>query len=53
MKTHLAQTVLLEKSSNPEIYNIDGYNYFKIADLGEALGFAVAYDEATRTVEIL
>ncbi len=31
-------------------YEIDGYNYFKLRDLGEALDFGVDFDAATRTV---
>ena len=31
-------------------YNIDGYNYFKLCDLGEALGFYVGYNEVSRTM---
>ncbi len=31
-------------------YNVDGYNYFKLVDLGNAFGFAVEYEAATRTV---
>ena len=34
----------------PDAYNIDGNNYFKLADLGAILGFEVGYDEATRTI---
>lgn len=33
-------------------YNINGNNYFKLRDLGSALGFAVTWDEASRTVNI-
>lgn len=33
-------------------YNIGGNNYFKLRDLGSALGFAVTWDEASRTVNI-
>jgi len=36
-----------------QVYNIGGNNYFKLADLGDALGFAYSYDVATRTVNIL
>lgn len=32
------------------VYNIGGSNYFKLRDLGEALGFDVGYDAATGTV---
>ena len=31
------------------VYNIGGNNYFKLRDLGEALGFAVYYDADTNT----
>ncbi len=31
-------------------YNLGGNNFFKLADLGKALGFGVSYDEATRTM---
>ena len=30
-------------------YNIGGYNYFKLRDLGDAVGFLVDYDETTNT----
>lgn len=33
-------------------YNIDGYNYFKLRDLGKALDFGVSWDAATRRVVI-
>lgn len=33
-------------------YNIGGNNYFKLRDLGEALGFTVGWDDATHTVSI-
>ena len=31
-------------------YHLGGNNFFKLADLGEALGFGVAYDDVTRTM---
>ena len=34
-------------------YNIDGYNYFKLRDLGDALGFEVGWDAAQKCVNIL
>lgn len=34
-------------------YNIGGNNYFKLRDLGQALGFNVTWDNDTRTVSIL
>lgn len=33
-------------------YNIGGNNYFKLRDLGSALGFSVGYDEGTRTATV-
>ena len=33
-------------------YKIDGYNYFKLRDLGDALGFGVAWDGENRVVVI-
>lgn len=33
-------------------YNIDGYNYFKLRDLGNAVGFDVGWDEAQKCVNI-
>ncbi len=35
-----------------EAYKIDGYNYFKLRDLGEALGFGVAWDGKNGVVVI-
>ena len=35
-----------------EAFNIGGNNYFKLRDLGDALGFGVDYDEASRTAKI-
>lgn len=33
-------------------YNVGGNNYFKLVDLGGALGFSVSYDASSRTVVI-
>ena len=33
-------------------YNINGNNYFKLRDIGEAVGFSVEWNGVTRTVEI-
>ena len=33
-------------------YNIDGYNYFKLRDLGDALGFEVTWDKTARMIGI-
>lgn len=35
-----------------KVYNIDGYNYFKLRDLGKYLGFDVDYDEAKNEAQI-
>lgn len=35
-----------------EAYSIDGYNYYKLRDLGEAVGFSVDYDEGSDSVMI-
>ena len=34
------------------VFKIDGANYFKLRDLGEALDFHVGYDDETKTVFI-
>lgn len=34
-------------------YNIDGYNYFKLRDLGNAVGFQVDWEEAQKCVNIV
>ena len=33
-------------------YRIDGNNYFKLRDLSKALDFGVAWDEASRTIQV-
>ena len=33
-------------------YNINGNNYFKLRDLGQALGFSVDWNEGTRTIVV-
>lgn len=40
------------KEVKVEAYNIGGYNYFKLGDLAEQIGFGLAWDEATSTVQI-
>ena len=35
------------------VWHIGGYNFFRLRELGEALGFGVDYDEPTRTALIL
>ena len=34
-------------------YLINGNNHYKLRDLGDAVGFAVDYDAASRTIKIL
>ena len=41
-----------QEDSSLAAYNIEGYNYFKLRDLGVALGFKVDYDEDSRTMLI-
>ena len=38
--------------ANLTAYSIDGNNYFKLRDLGEALEFDVGWDAATSTITI-
>ncbi len=38
------------QDANLTAYNVDGNNYFKLVDLGSALGFSVEYEAKTRTV---
>ena len=38
--------------SDLKAYNIGGYNYFKLADLGKALNFGVSYDTESRTIRV-
>lgn len=45
------ETVLINGSKAAlTAYNVDGYNYFKLVDLGDALDFGVDYESKTRTV---
>lgn len=49
-----ASAVLIDGSpASLDAYTIGGSNYFKLRDLGEALGFQVQWDDASRTVSIL
>jgi len=40
------------KAVDCEVYNIGGYNYFRLRDLASALGFGVDYDAAANTALI-
>ena len=46
------QPVVIDGVEHSELgaWNIDGSNYFRLRDLGDALGFRVDYDDVTRTV---
>ncbi len=45
-----ASVYLNGRSLSLTAFEIDGNNYFKLRDLGEALGFGVDWDESTSTV---
>ena len=47
-----AQTITINGEVRDDLsaYNIGGNNYFKLRDLGEAVGFFVDYDPETRTM---
>ena len=49
------QTVLIDgaERSDLSVYNIGGNNYFKLRDLGAALGFHVDYDQPSNTAVIV
>lgn len=42
-----------DKTLTATAYKIDDLNYYKLRDLGEALGFGVDYDKATNTVLLM
>ena len=47
------QTILVNgKKASLSAWTIGGNNYFKLRELGDALGFDVGYAEATRTVTV-
>lgn len=41
------------KAVSMKAYEIDGYNYFQLRDLGEKLGFAVVWDESLKSINII
>ena len=49
------QSVLIngEAVEGISVYNIGGNNYFKLRDLGSALGFTVAFDADANTADVL
>ncbi len=50
-----SQTILIngKERSDLSVYNIGGNNYFKLRDLGVALGFHVDYDQPSNTAIIV
>ena len=49
------QTLVIDgvEKSDLTVWHIGGYNFFRLRELGDALGFDVDYEEATRTALIL
>ena len=48
-----AQKVVLDGAeADLTAYNIDGYNYFKLRDLGTALGFEITWDKEAKLIGI-
>jgi len=48
-----SQTVYVDgQQVTPEVYTINGNNYFKLRDLGELVNFKVAYDSTTQSVNL-
>ena len=46
-------TILVNgQTAQVEVYKIDGMNYFKLRDLGSALGFQVGWDAANNVASI-
>ena len=43
---------LVDQSANVTGYNIAGNNYYKLRDLGEIMGFDVAWNSGTKTISI-
>ena len=51
--TPTASKIYLDgKEASFTVYNIDGNNYFKLRDIGQAFNFGVDFDSATNTVVI-
>ncbi len=45
--------ILIDGQKAPlKAYNIDGNNYFKLRDLGSALGFQISWDTTSQTISI-
>ena len=52
-KASVQKVVLDGEDADLVAYNIGGYNYFKLRDLGEVLGFTVAWDKEARVIDIV
>jgi len=52
IKPTTSKIILDGKEVSFTAYNIDGYNYFKLQEIGEALNFSVDWDDIKRTVII-
>ena len=53
-KAHLSESPVMvnDAEATLEAYNIDGYTYFKLRDLGTALGFEVTWDKEAKMIGI-
>lgn len=49
-----SQAIVIDGATRSDlsVYNIGGSNFFKLRELGDALGFTVGYDQATNTVTV-
>jgi len=47
-----AQILIDGKQARLSAYNIEGNNYFKLRDIGQALNFEVGWDESSKTITI-
>lgn len=48
------QKIMLDgKDATMQAYVIDGYNYFQLRELGENLGFEVAWDDGTKSINMI
>lgn len=62
-RNSISTTMDIEENTSPiyvdgretdiKCYNIGGYNYFKIRDLADIIGFEVNWNEASQTVELI
>jgi Uncharacterized protein conserved in bacteria len=55
-KTAITSQVLLQVNgvrANCDVYNIDGYNYFKLRDVAKAINFGVVWSEELNSIGII